>query len=408
MKLLKKHLIAACCAALSLPLLAADFQQGLRLKAGNQLEAAAREFEGVLAQNPQDGKALEQLAVVQGWLGRYDASIATWQRLLVQEPRRDDARIGIARVQYWSGQWQASLRTLDDVLSRQPQSAEAQSLKGDVLLALQRPAEARSAYQSALQSGADAAEMNKKLARAVTPKAWRLDAGVGVDDFSNNRGTEYNGFTQLGYSFSRELSVYGRYEIARQFGSNDASYFAGAYWLPTPELLLFGEVGVTPDADFRPDSQFLVGGELLLNAYVQPLLSYRYSRYDGSSVALVPGGISQAGQVKTTTPGVRLVLPGAGNLELRLGISDNIDGSTTRVRQARVNFDAGERWAPYIAYYNGDEALPPQPPASFKVLVLGSTYQWDETWGFRADLAFEERPGFYDRTSLSVGLSYKF
>lgn len=398
--------------ACALPALAADYQQGLRLKADNKLEAAATEFEGVVGQNPRDTKALEQLAVIQGWLGRYDASIATWQRLLVIEPRREDARVGIARIQYWAGKPALALQTLDDVLAREPQSADALSLKGDVLLALQQPGAARAAYERALQSGADAAAIQTKLARtsaaAASATRWRLDAGVGIDEFSNQRGSEYNGFTQLGYQISPTLSLYGRYEIARQFGSNDATGFAGGYWLAAPELLLFGEIGYTPDADFRPDSQVLLGAELLVDKYVQPLLTYRFSRYGGSTVNLQPGALSGRGNVKTVTPGVRLVLPGAGNLELRFGISDNIDGSTTKVSQARINFDAGERWAPYIAYFDGDEALPPQAPAAFKVYVAGVVYQLGAAWSVRADLAYEERPSFYNRKSLALGVSYRF
>ncbi len=98
--------------------------------------------------------------------------------------------------------------------------------------------------------------------------------------------------------------------------------------------------------------------------------------------------------VKTITPGVRLAWPGAGNLELRLGISDNIDGSTTKVNQIRVNFDAGDRWAPYIAYFKGEEALPPQAAASFKVVVLGAVYRLNDAWSLRADWANEQRRNF--------------
>lgn len=405
MKIVNKSWLAWAAMALAAQVFAADFQQGLRLKADNQLTAAAREFEGVLAQNPRDGKALEQLAVIQGWLGRYGESIATWQRLLVLEPDREDARIGIARVQYWSQQPAAAQQTLDDVLARQPRSAEALSLKGDVLLARQQPQAAREAYQLALSNGGDAAELQKKLNRIVTPTQWRLDAGYGSDNFSNNRGTEHNGFVQLGYQVNPRLSVYGRYELARQFGRNDATYFVGSYWQPAPDWLLFGEIGQTPDADFRPDAQALVGVEYLGHSRVQPLLTYRHSQYDGITTL---GIITGKGQVKTITPGVRLLWPGAGNLELRVGMSDNIDGSTTKVNQIRVNFDAGDRWSPYIAYFKGEEALPPQAAASFKVVVLGAVYRLNNAWRLRADWANEQRRNFYTRNSLAVGAGYRF
>ncbi len=394
--------------AAAMPLQAADFQQGLRLKADNKLEAAATEFEGVLRQTPGDAKALEQLAIVQGWLGRYPNSIASWQGLLALEPRRDDARIGIARIQYWSKQWPAAINTLDDVLTRQPRSAEALTLKGDILLAQQMPEAARNAYQSALESGGDSSELQKKISRAVVPKRWRFDIGLGFDRYDNPRGRESSGFTQLGYAVSSTLNVYGRQELARQFGTNDSSLFAGAYWLVAPELLLFGETGYTPDANFRPESQFTAGMELLAGSYVQPLLTYRHANYAGTSAAILPGAVSGSGSVKTITPGVRLIFPGSGNLELRYAITANLDGSTTKVSQARLNLDAGDRWTPYLAYFSGNEALPPQAPAAFKVYVLGSTYLLNDSWSLRADLSYEDRPSFYTRKSLAVGLSYRF
>lgn len=390
------------------PVNAADFQQGLRLKADNKLEAAAAEFEGVVQQQPNDVKALEQLAVVQGWLGRHEASIATWRRLIALDGQREDARIGIARVQYWARKWPAALQTLDDVLSRQPKSADALALKGDVLLAQQMPGAARESYQLALQNGGDATELQKKLSRAVEPKRWRLDVGVGRDRYTNSRGSEYSSFVQLGYAVSPELTVFGRNELVRQFGTNDNTVYGGAYWVPSPDLLLFGEVGATPSPNFRPQSQVLLGAEFLGNATIQPLLSYRYARYDGTSVNVGAGAVSGKGAVKTITPGVRLVLPNAGNLELRYAFSNNIDGSNTKVGQVRLGFDAGPQWAPYVAYFKGDEALPPQAAASFKTYVAGTTYQIDDAWSLRADFSYEDRPQFYKRRSLSAGVSYRF
>jgi YaiO family outer membrane protein len=280
-------------------------------------------------------------------------------------------------------------------------------LKGDVLLARQQPQAARETYQLALSNGGDAAELQKKIARIVTPTQWRLDVGYGSDNFSNSRGTEHNGFVQLGYQVNPQLSVYGRYELARQFGSNDATYFVGSYWQPAPAWLLFGEIGQTPDADFRPDTQALLGVEYLGFSQVQPLLSYRHSQYDGSTT-VTPGVISGKGNVKTITPGVRLVWPGAGNLELRVGFSENIDGSSTKVNQIRLNIDAGDRWSPYIAYFKGEEALPPQAFASFKVVVVGAVYRLNDAWSLRADFANEQRRNFYTRNSLSVGVGYRF
>ncbi len=393
--------------ALALPVFAADFQKGLRLKAANQLDAAATEFSAVVKESPNNAPAIEQLAIVSGWLGRYDVAIATWQRLLALQPKRDDARISMARVRYWKGEHALALKELDDVLTRQPNAADALFLRGDVLLAMNQYDGARNAYMAAGNNGADKAEIARKLALIVPPKPWRLDTGITQDQYSNSRGSEGSAFLQLGYQFSRGLSVYGRYENARQFGATDNTVFVGGYWRPLPFLQLFGEAGSTQNAAFRPTSQYLIGGELLTFKRVQPMLSFRQSSYDGS-VALAGTLASGKGNVGTITPGVRVTFPGIADIEYQYAISENIDSSITQVSSLRINIDAGEKWAPYLAYYTGEEALPPQAPASFKTIAAGTVYKIGPQWSVRADVSHEDRANFYIRNSAGLGLSYLF
>lgn len=393
--------------ALALPVFAADYQKGLRLKAASQLEAAATEFGTLVRENPNNALAIEQLAIVSGWLARYDVSIANWQRLLVLQPKRDDARIGIARVRYWKGEHAEALKLLDDVLTRQPTAADALTLRGDVLLASNQFDAAKESYTAAGRNGADKAEIARKIAQIVPLRPWRLDTGLTQDNYSATRGSGGNAFVQLGYQFSRTLSAYARYENARQFDATDNTLFVGGYWRVVPNLLLYGEAGSTPSANFRPSSQFLAGAELLAFKRIQPLFSFSQSTYSGSAVG-VGTLASGKGSVGTLTPGVRLLFPGFADFEIRYAISENIDKSITQVTSLRVNVDAGEKWGPYAAYYSGEEALPPQAPASFKTIALGTTYKIDPQWGVRADYSREDRSNFYIRNSLGVGLSYLF
>jgi YaiO family outer membrane protein len=393
--------------ALTLPVCAADYQKGLRLKTANQLEAAATEFGTLVKENPNNALAVEQLAIVSGWLARYDASIAHWQRLLVLQPKRDDARIGIARVRYWKGEHAEALKVLDDVLSRQPTAADALTLRGDVLLASNQFDAAKDAYTAAGRNGADKAEIAGKLAKIVPSRPWRLDAGFSQDRYDRTRGTEGSAFVQLGYQFSRTMSVYGRYENARQFGTVDDTVFVGGYWRAAPNLQLYGLVGSTANANFRPTSQFLVGAEYLAFKRIQPLLSFGQSTYAGSP-ATAGAAASGKGNVGTITPGLRVSFPGIADVEYRYAISENINKSITQVSSLRINVDAGEKWAPYLAFYSGEEALPPQAPASFKTIALGATYTINSQWSLRADLSREDRANFYIRNTAGMGLSYLF
>lgn len=375
---------------------ATSFEEGLRLKNDQQLESAAAVFTEIVRRQANDLKALEQLAIVQGWLQRYDDSIATWRQALTLTPDQVDFRIGLARVLYWKGEREAALVELNRALARDPDHIEALTLKGDVLMAQNAPASARRAYEQARVLAGTAAnpELDRKIAGAVPPRAWRLDVGGSYDHYDNARGDENSLYTQLGYRLSPKLTLYGRYDRYDNFGTTDQGLAAGGYWLIQQRLLLNAEVGGTLDeVDFRPDTLAALYADLLLDGPLQPLLGLRHLRYDN-------------GDVTTITPGLRL-LRSTAQLELRYSHTDNIDGGSTGVFSARASYDAG-RYAPYLAYTVGEEALPPQALADIRIYGAGCVFNLSPTWGLRADYSYEDREDIYRHHALGLGLTYRY
>lgn len=375
---------------------AADYEDGLRYKQEQKLEAAAAAFGKVLERDPRHLGALENLATVQGWLQRYDAAVASWQEAIRRRPRQPDYRVGLARVLYWKGERAQALEQLDRALQLAPDHYDAQVLRGDVLLAEGRSAEAQAAYQAAraLPGGNDDAALAAKLERSLPARPWRFDAGVVVDRFDQLRGDEDSQFMQLGRRLGEELTLYGRYDRYRQFGAADQSLTAGAYWLFAPRGLLNVEAGGRIDfADFRPDRVLLANVEWLHESGIEPLLGYRYFGYHD-------------GEVHTLTPGLRLLLERA-TLEARYGFSENVDGSNTGVFSARYGY-AFERAAPYLALALGEEALPPQATADIAIYGAGCVWTLSPRWGLRADYSYEDRKGFYRHHAFGGGLTYRF
>src|SRR5205823_4797003 len=123
---------------------------------------------------PNNANALEQLALLQGWTGRYEDAIKTWElglsRHLGDPPYY---YVGIARVSFWKGDTQRSLHELERALALQPTDSDAWTLQGDVLLSLNRIKEARASYQQALAISPQDSEIAKKLTRAVPFLHWR-------------------------------------------------------------------------------------------------------------------------------------------------------------------------------------------------------------------------------------------
>lgn len=390
------------CYALALPLsllataaLAATYEDGLKLKSQQQLASAASVFAEVAAREPRNVLAREQLAIVLGWQSRFDESIAAWQQAIALAPHKADYHLGLARVLYWKGNHLEALRTLDTALRLDPRSADAHKLNGDVLLAAKEPLAARAAYRQAQQLNPDDAELATRISRTDAPLLWRLDAGYTYDHYDNARKSENSRFVQLGRRLGQAGDVlYARYDGYDNFGSIDNGITLGTYWLPHPKLLLNLEAGRTlGTADFRPETQFQINGELLLDGLLQPLLGYRYFKYDN-------------GTVTTITPGLRLSFSGTV-VEARYGITDNIDGSSTGVFAARLSFE-DEGYSPYLAFTTGSEALPPQAKADITVFGGGVVFDLSPAWGARVDYSYEDRKDIYKHHAVGAGLTYRF
>lgn len=385
----------------------ASLEEGLRLKNAKRLPEATAVFKQLVTADPADVAALEQLAVVESWQNHYDASIAAWRRVLGIEPQRAGAQVGLARVLYWKGERKEALQLLD----AQSNDYDTQVLRGDVSMADGRPGEARAAYQKAQGLGhADDGDLRRKIAGAVEPSRWRMDLGGVGDHFNNVRGNESASYAQLGYTMSQTAGVYLHYDWMKEFKVTDQGLTAGGYWRALPHLLLTAEAGATIDtAEFRPDSMVTVGAEWLDSQTVQPLLGFRYMRYDLDANLALPGlAVASKGSVTTVTPGLRFIAPSFGNVEVRYGYTHNLDGSHTGVEQVRLNFNPIQRLTPYFAAAHGKEALPPQPAATITVVSAGGVYDYSANLSARLDLAYEHRPDFYDHETVALGVSYKF
>lgn len=374
---------------------AASYDDGLRYKREQKLEQAAAAFTDVVSRDPGNLLALEQLAIVQGWLNRYDASVASWRKAIALAPKKPDYHVGLARVLYWKKDRAEALRELEIALKLAPRDADALILKGDVLMADGRPSEARAAYvQAQTLRGGDDEALERKIAGAVAPKSWRLDAGYIADSYDAVRNNENSSYLQLGYALSPATTIYARLDRYFSFEAVDGGVSIGGYFLTAPWLLLNAEIGTTPGTvDFRSDETATLNAEILLDGPVQPLLGVRFLRYE-------------QGDVTTVTPGLRLLFAPA-TLELRYGYSNNTDDSKTGVVQARLSFDL-DRYAPYLAYASGEEALPPLAKADITVLGAGCVFNLSPSWGARLDYSREDRKDTYIHDAVGVGLTYKF
>lgn len=383
-----------------------SFETGLRLKQEGKFAQAAAAFRQTTANEPKNTKAWQQLATVEGWLSHFDSSASAWRTALKLDPTQASSHIGLARVLYWQGKRVEALKAMDAAFALDAPNADALLLQGDILLADAQTLKAKAVYLQAQALAPTDATIAKKVASAEPAKEWRLDAGFVADRFSATRGAESSAYLQLGKRLSDDTSLYVRTDQYNSYNKVDTGLSAGGYFRVAPWYLLNAELGANLNtANFRPSLVALLNSEFLVQNTLQPLLGLRHMRYDDTS-GVGGTGTTVGGSVTTITPGVRWVMPSA-SLELRYGLSRNLDQSNTGMFQAKLSFEQ-DGVTPYMAFASGEEALPPQRKARIKVFGAGSVWKFNNEWGARIDLTHEDREGFYTHNSVGVGVSRFF
>ncbi|MDH3495845.1 MAG: tetratricopeptide repeat protein [Gemmatimonadota bacterium] len=84
------------------------------------VETAWRLYSARLAEDSSDVRALHRLGLIAAWAGRYDQSLALFDRLLRLAPANREAVVDRARVRAWQGHTADAVRALDTLLAAAP------------------------------------------------------------------------------------------------------------------------------------------------------------------------------------------------------------------------------------------------------------------------------------------------
>lgn len=349
------------------------------------------------------GARLEQMETqaLSDWAeGRYAQAIEQWQQLIQAAPARQRYRIGLVRTRVSAGDIGGARAALQDAkaVAGEGRSDEYNLLvaEGEVLRAESRDVDSANAFDAAaVLAGRQETRRAAQLARDTGQPSWRLSSGAVFDQFDNQRGDEHQLFAQLGYRYSRDLLLFAVYERHHRFDALDQVYLGGAALRLGKHLVLNATLGGSPDASFRPRTEASVRLEWLASASLRPLLGYQVLDY-------------REGNITTVTPGLRVLFGSAVNVELQYALTDELEGATTRIGGARIDWLVTSRWLPSINYYRGTEALPPQQRARFQRIGVGLIWLVTPQWSLRGDLAYEDREELYTARSLGLSLGYTF
>jgi len=213
---------------------------GTALYLGGGPEAAAEEFEQVVAAAPATGldesvaKAHYSLAVIEMARARYAAAVAHFEGAVKFKPTYQEARLGLAETLRRTGQVAASVRHYEEALALEPGLAQASMGHALALIRLGRFLEARDRLNVAVATHRDRPEFLHMLSRllAVAPDDRVRDGRRALELVENL--LEGGRTTELGETLAMALAEVGDYDraasiqrailaVVRRGGSPDAA-----------------------------------------------------------------------------------------------------------------------------------------------------------------------------------------
>lgn len=101
------------------------YQQGFQLRCEGRYTEAQEAFQTVLASNPSHVDSRHQMALIQGFLGDFDGSLASLSQLAAQYPANLNIKYDLAMTQMMLGMYEEACGLLRQILSVDPMHEKA-------------------------------------------------------------------------------------------------------------------------------------------------------------------------------------------------------------------------------------------------------------------------------------------
>jgi len=174
-------------------------------------ERAERLYSARVAADSTDTPALQRLALLRAWSGRYEEALELIDLLLELEPSNVDARVDRARILAWSGRVEEAIARLDAILEAEPGQLRALEAKARFLAWAGEEEASREAYLGVASAAPDTRAGSRIEARALVEARAFREAVEAYESLVARDSASAEARLGLG----RVLTFAGRYDSAR-------------------------------------------------------------------------------------------------------------------------------------------------------------------------------------------------
>lgn len=341
------------------------YQQGVQARLSGDHARSAALLRQVVAAQPSNADAQLQLGLALLNLGEHEQAETAFRHTLAIAPGYADARLGLARVEQRRGNRAAALAQLNAI---EPGNAEAAALRRQIMN-MQRPVR------------------------------WRVDVDGGYAFVSQDQPDWKEGSFRISHQASAATAVSAGLEVSRRFGMTDTyGEVRAEHRFPDNAGSAYILGGVTPNADFRPEWQMGLGGEVRLRggpAATLLTLDARHARYG-------------VGDIQTLNPGIDQYL--AGGRAWLSGRWINIFDENGRHHSGWLGRGDVLATDGLRLFAGAADAPDTSEGRVVDTFSLFGGFSWDasERMTVRASLAHDDRETGSDRLQLGLGAGWKF
>ena len=406
------------------------FEEARSLRSRGEYEKAIEFYQEILKEDPENSRAIRELAQVYSWNKDYDKSIQHYDKLLSKNPKDYDALLGKAQVLSWKGEYNKAENLYTMVIEAVPDYLDAYLGLTNVYLWNSKYNKALGLLKKLERENPENQEIIKKIldtyyakgdfksAREYYQKMIKLDKEYKASPevmadlclYTIDTGYLYenldimddwkSSYLTISYKPNQKFTTVLSASWLDRFNETDSNFGLGFYAdLSSPLNAHFG-VTLTPGPHFSPLKRYDVDLVLKARDGTSFLVGLDYLIFDEGVVQVYAAGLEQ-------------YLTDKIYFSYQLFHSRDYDGAASDSHLAKLNFSWERSYLYTFGYAAGSEAFLVESRQEIMDVETKTFFvilkRWfNPRWGMNINASCHDRKNSYLKRSIGASLFSKF
>lgn len=233
-----------------------------RLARSGSPAEALKQFQAIVAANPDDVEARLWIARLHNALGHPERAVTVYEAVVATQPQNVDALVGLGRTLTELGRLDEAAGALERAEKQAPENPAVLAAQGRLHWMARRGTLAEAYYAKALSLKADDSGIRDEYIALQAERAHRLEASYYFEHFNDETPETHGGLFLFNGRVSDTVRAYGSVQVLNKFDVTETRGGGGVELLPTSAFalragaLFGGDAIVWPELDMTLDAEY--------------------------------------------------------------------------------------------------------------------------------------------------------